>query len=223
MLIGNDYQLIHTVVGGFKNPKSPNAAFKFDHSTMTVDGVFLLRKYKMIYQIEEAGNILQKKVEFVRTGQEVIDDLSMISGNFSQIYEGSSRDYLFALRGCVRNIVTVNATLEIKGRSNETIRQLRKSASFSDEIMKDMKTSSWQMFYTACLGAYMFFHIKSSDTLHNTYTLTDVQSMSKSDIDRYLSRVNRDSPLFRLHGEDEIRKRLQFGQIRCQSSFENIA
>jgi hypothetical protein len=103
------------------------------------------------------------------------------------------------------------------------IRDLRKSAFHVDEIMQDMKKTGWHAFYDACRGAYMFFHIRSNDEAHDTYTLTDVQSMSDDEIDRYLARVNRNSTSFRVHGEEEMRKRLRFGHILCQSSCKGLA
>lgn len=218
MLILNNHNFQHVVVGDIANANTPDAAFVIDENTKTADGVYLLRKYMLIYQIEEVDRILPKKVRFVRTGNDVINDISTVSDYFAQIYEGPQDDFLQHLRGYVRNIVTVCSTLAIKGNHKSTMRELRKSAFHVDEIVQSMKVNGWHDFYDACRGAYMFFHIESNDENHNTYTLTDVQSMTDVEIDRYLSKVNRNSPQFRVNDEEEIRKRLQFGHILCRSS-----
>jgi hypothetical protein len=218
MLIGNDYSIQHVVVGDIVNSDTPDATFVIDESTKTADGIYLLRKYSMTYQIEDAGKILPKKVRFFRTGRELIDDLSIASDNFAKVYDGPKDEFLFHLRSYVRNIVTVCATLVIKGNHKSTVRDLRKSASSLDEIMRDMKTNGWHRFLDACRGAYMFLHIIKNDEDHDTYTFTDVQSMTEVEIDRYLSKINEQSLTLRVDGEEEIRKRLQFGHVRCRSS-----
>jgi hypothetical protein len=223
MLIDKSFNFKHVVVTDVANENTPNAAFVIDETTKTADGVYLLRKYTLVYQIEEAGRFLPKKVRFVRTGNEVINDLSLVADNFAEVYEGPKDEFLLHLRGYVRNIVTVCSTIAIKGNHKSVIRDLRKSAFHVDEIMQDMKKTGWHTFYDACRGAYMFFHIRSNDEAHDTYTLTDVQSMSDDEIDRYLARVNRNSTSFRVHGEEEMRKRLRFGHILCQSSCKGFA
>jgi len=218
MLIDHNYNFKHSVVADVANANTPDAAFVIDETTKTGDGVYLLRKYTLIYQIQEADRVLPKKVRFVRTGHEVINDLSQVADNFAQVYEGPRDEFLFHLRGYVRNIVTVCTAIAIKGNRKSTVRYLRRSACHVDEIMQDMKKNGWYDFYDACRGAYMFFHIINNDETHDTYTLTDVQSMTDDEIDRYLLEVNRNSTLFRVNGEEEIRERLKFGHILCQSS-----
>ena len=218
MLIENNFNFRHVVVADVANANTPDAAFVIDETTKTADNVYLLRKYTMIYQIEEAGRVLPKKVRFVRTGDEVINDLSTVGENFAQGYDGPEGEFLLHLRGYVRNIVSVCSTIAIKGNHKATMRELRKSAFHVDEIVQDTKKNGWHDFYDACRGAYMFFHIKSNDENHDTYTLTDVQSMTDAEIDRYLSKVNRNSTHLPVHGEEEIRQRLRFGHILCQSS-----
>jgi hypothetical protein len=220
MLIENNFNFKHVVVADVANENTPDAAFVIDETTKTADGVHLLRKYTLIYQIQEADRVLPKKVRFVRTGKEVINDLSTVGDYFAQIYDGQESEFLLQLRGYVRNIVTVCSTIAIKGNHKATMRELRKSAFHVDEIVHDMKKNGWYNFYDACRGAYMFFHIMDNDETHDTYTLTDTQKMSDGEIDHYLARVNRESTHFRVHGEEEIRKRLQFGQILCESSLK---
>jgi len=218
MLIGNNFEITHTVVCDIENANTPDAMFVIDEMTKTADNVYLLRKYTMIYQIEEAGQVLPKKVRFARTGNEVINDLSAVGENFAQVYDGPRDEFLLHLRSYVRNIVSVCSTIAIKGNHKATMRELRKSAFHVDEILQSMRKNGWHDFYDACRGAYMFFHITSNDENHDTYTLTDVQSMIDSEIDHYLSKVNRNSTHFRVHGEEEIRQRLKFGRILCRSS-----
>lgn len=218
MLIDNNYKFKHIVVADVANANTPDAALVIDETTKTADGVYLLRKYTLIYQIQEVDRVLPRKVRFVRAGHKVINDFSWVADCFAKIYDGPENEFLLHLRGYVRNIVTVCSTIAIKGNHKSTVRYLRRSASHVDDIIQNMKETGWHDFYDACRGAYMFFHIKGNDEAHDTYTLTDMQSMSEDEIDRFLEVVNQDSNQFRIYGEEEIRKRLQFGQILCESS-----
>ena len=180
----------------------------------TPEGVELDRKYKLIYRLEDANGILKKTMQFQRLGSEIVYDIGAVSKLYGDFYEGPSNDYMYHLRHFVRNIVMMHSTLKIKGRGPKVMRQLRKSVPNFKDFLRKEKEPQWVDFLKGCFGAYMWFHFGSKLPQDNCIIFTDVQSMTKTEINKFMKEAKRSAMHKATTTEAEFREQLKYGYIK---------
>lgn len=180
----------------------------------TTDGVELDRRYRLIYQLEDVNGILEKRVQFHRFGSEIVNDIAEASKLFSDIYVGPADQFMYHLRHFVRNIVMIHSTLTIKGRGPKVMKQLRKSAADFKGFLRDEKRPHWIEVLKVCFGAYMWFHFDSKLPQDNCIIFTDVQSMTKDEINTFTKEAKRSTLNKSTTSEAQFREQLKYGFIK---------
>jgi hypothetical protein len=212
MLLTQENGLIHTIV---HNPT--NNSSDLGPELFTADGVVLNQRYKMIYQIKSNGAVLPKKVEFTRTGHQIIDDLNKTAVIFRPIYTGPKNEFLFHLRHFVREIAMVHCTTVIRGRGPKVINYLKKSCPHVRNMLKELNTKDGRIFLRNAMGAYLWFKIDIDNVEHNCFTVTDIQKLSEREIDEVLQEAELGRTVNAL-SEKEQRALLANGTIITEGS-----
>lgn len=179
----------------------------------TTEGVEFDRRYKLIYRLQDANGILEKTVQFHRLGSDIVYDIGAVSKLFSDFYEGPANQFMYHLRHFVRNIVMIQSTLTIKGRGPKVMKQLRKSAPNFKDFLREEKKPEWSQFLKGCFGAYMWFHFDGKLPQDNCIIFTDVQSMTKPEIDKFIEEAERSMMHKATTSEAEFRQQLKYGYI----------
>ena len=212
MLLTQENGLIHTIV---HNPT--NNSSDLGPELFTADGVVLNQRYKMIYRIKSNGAVLPKKVEFTRTGHQIIDDLNKTAVIFRPIYTGPKNEFLFHLRHFVREIAMVHCTTVIRGRGPKVINYLKKSCPHVRNMLKELNTKGGRIFLRNAMGAYLWFKIDIDNVEHNCFTVTDIQKLSEREIDEVLQEAELGRTVNAL-SEKEQRALLANGTIITEGS-----
>jgi hypothetical protein len=179
----------------------------------TTEGVEFDRRYKLIYRLQDANGILEKTVQFHRLGSDIVYDIDAVSKLFSGFYGGPANQFMYHLRHFVRNIVMIHSTLTIKGRRPKVMKQLRKSAPNFKDFLREEKKPEWAEFLKGCFGAYMWFHFDGKLPQDNCIIFTDVQSMSNTEIDKFMKEAKRSTMHKATTNESDFRQQLKYGYI----------
>ena len=180
----------------------------------TTEGVEFDLRYKLIYRLQDANGILEKTVQFHRLGSDIVYDIGAVSKIFSNFYGGPANQFMYHLRHFVRNIVMIHSTLTIKGRHPKVMSQLRKSASDFKEFLREEKKPEWAEFLKGCFGAYMWFHFDGKLPQDNCIIFTDIQSMSNTEIDKFMKEAKRSTMHKATTTESDFRQQLKYGYIK---------
>lgn len=183
-------------------------------SQTTTEGVEFNRQYKLIYRLQDANGILEKTVQFQRLGADIICDVEAVSNLFSDFYRGPANQFMYNLRHFVRDIVMIHSTLTIKGRGPKVMKQLRKSSGNIKDFLREEKEPTWAEFLKGCLGTYMWFHFEGKLPQDNCIIFTDVQMLSKTEIDQFMKESKRSKMNKATTTESEFRQRLKYGYIK---------
>ena len=204
MLLTKNNLIVHTIIDSVNQ--------------ITSDGVELEKKYKFIYQIESKNGVKPKKLETLKKGSDIIEDVNSMSSYFRSTYDGPSNEFLYHLRHYVKSVVMIHSTIHIKGSGPKVMKQLKQSVSkmMLKSTLREMKKPAWIEFLKCCVGTYMWFKFTEKEAEDNCVIVTDIEKLSPKEIDEFMKNGTRSEMSEKMMTEQQMREILLNGFLKTE-------